>query len=551
MSMFCYQCEQTSQATGCTTIGVCGKSPDTAALQDLIVYATKGISQYTHRLRQLGVSNNEINDKILEALFMTLTNVNFDCEEHFEYVLELAEVMEKAKTLYLDRCKVAELEPETLHGPVDWKPNYNQVAVMAFAHSLSIYDRINENDPTIVGLEELVTYGLKGLAAYAHHARLLGFVDEKIMAFLQETLNYLAQPTNTHTKDELLSYAMRVGECNVEVMALLDKAHTETFGHPEPTMARTTPVKGKAILVSGHDLKALYELLKQTEGKGINVYTHGELLPALAYPTMKRFPHLVGNYGTAWQNQVKEFSEFPGAILMTTNCLKPPTADYIERLFSTDVVGFSGMTKLPEYQYGPLIEKALELPGFPATEELRGITIGFARNSVLSVADKVIEAVKSKKINHFFLIGGCDGAEYSRNYYTDLAEAIPADSVILTLGCGKYRFNMSEFGDIEGIPRLLDLGQCNDAYSAVKIASALAEALEMDINDLPLSLVLSWFEQKAVAVLLSLLYLGIRDIRIGPTLPAFITQDVLNLLVEGFALKPITRPEKDLATMLS
>lgn len=551
MSMFCYQCEQTSQATGCTTMGVCGKSPDTAALQDLIVYATKGISQYTHRLRQLGVSNSEINNKILEALFMTLTNVNFDCEEHFEYVLELAEVMEKAKSLYLARCQVVEMEPEVLHGPVDWMPNYNQVAVMAFAHSLSIYDRINGHDQNIVGLEELVTYGLKGLAAYAHHARLLGFVDEKIMAFIQETLDYLAQPTRDHSMDELISYAMRVGECNIEVMALLDKAHTETFGHPEPTLARTTPVEGKAILVSGHDLKALYELLKQTEGTGINVYTHGELLPALAYPTMKKFRHLVGNYGSAWQNQVPEFSKFPGAILMTTNCLKPPTADYIDRIFSTDVVGFAGITKLQEHQYAPLIEKAKELPGFAETEELQGITIGFARNSVLSVADKVIEAVKRKKINHFFLIGGCDGAEYSRNYYTDLAEAVPDDCVILTLGCGKYRFNGTEFGDIEGIPRLLDLGQCNDAYSAIKIASALSEALEVDINELPLTLVLSWFEQKAVAVLLSLLYLGIRDIRIGPSLPAFITKDVLNFLVKGFALKPITTPAQDLAAVLS
>ncbi|HNM49415.1 MAG TPA: hydroxylamine reductase, partial [Candidatus Obscuribacter sp.] len=384
--------------------------------------------------------------------------------------------------------------------------------------------------------------------AYAHHAFVLGYVDERVSAFIYEAFDYLSQPEQT--VDALLGYALKTGEINLLVMEMLDRAHTETFGHPEPTVVRTTPVKGKCIAVSGHDLNSLHQVLLQTQGKGINVYTHGELLPALAYPLMKKFPHLVGNYGTAWQNQVKEFAEFPGSILLTTNCLKPPADSYKDRLFTMDVVGFEGVRKIQGFDFTPLIESALANPGYTEDAEKKEITIGFGRNAVLSVADKVVDAVKAGQIKHFFLIGGCDGAEFARNYFTELAEQVPQDCVIMTLGCGKYRFNMEEFGTIGGIPRLLDIGQCNDAYSAIKIASALADAFGVGVNDLPLSLVISWFEQKAVAVLLTLLFLGIKDIRLGPNLPAFVSPNVLTKLVEAFALKPTGLPAEDLKVIL-
>ncbi len=551
MSMFCYQCEQTSQGTGCTTMGICGKSPDTAALQDLIVHVVKAISQYAHRARLLGVRNANVDYKSLEALFMTLTNVNFDVEEHIEYIIALGDTLAQARKLYEDECIKQGTAVQILKGPAEWMPNYNRLATMAYAHSLSINERMKRDGTTLVGLQELVTYGVKGLAAYAHHAQLLGYSDDAVFAFVHEVLDYLSQPTALQSEQDLLSYALQAGAVNLRVMELLDKAHTETFGHPEPTLVRTTPVAGKCILVSGHDLKSLYELLKQTEGRGVNVYTHGELLPALAYPEMKKFSHLIGNYGGAWQKQNQEFAQFPGAILVTTNCLKPPTPEYEERLFTMDTVGFEGITKIFNYDYTKVIDAALKSTGFAESEELKAITIGFGRNSVLSVADKVIDAVKAGKIRHFFLVGGCDGAEFTRNYFTELAEKIPNDCVILTLGCGKYRFNMEDFGDIDGIPRLLDLGQCNDAYSAVEIAKALAEAFGCGINDLPLSLFISWFEQKAVAVLLSLLYLGVKNIRLGPALPAFISPEVLDKLVQAYAIAPVTTPTKDLAGILS
>ena len=548
MSMFCYQCEQTSQGTGCTTMGICGKDPVTAALQDMMVHIVKGISQYAYRARQMGASDPEIDRKTLEALFMTLTNVNFDADEHVSYIAELAELLKRARLFYEDTCHKKGEAIELLTGPAQFQASADRLELMKQAYDLNIKDRAGSED--IVGLQELVTYGVKGLAAYAHHAQLIGYTDPRIVSFVHEAFDYISKPVNEQSVDGLLKFALRAGEINLITMELLDKAHTETYGHPEPTSVRITPRAGKCILVSGHDIRSLYELLKQTEGKGINVYTHGELLPALAYPELKKFSHLVGNYGGAWQNQIAEFADFPGAILMTTNCLKPPAETYKDRLFTMDVVGFSGISKLYSYDYSALIEAALKAPGFEKDGEDKTIMIGFARNAVLGVADKVIEAVKAGNIRHFFLIGGCDGAEFSRNYYTDLAEQIPADCAILTLGCGKYRFNMEEFGNIGGIPRLLDLGQCNDAYSAVKIASALADAFGCGINDLPLSMVLSWFEQKAVAVLLSLLFLGVKNIRIGPNLPAFITPAVLNVLVESFALTPVGTPEKDLNTML-
>lgn len=549
MSMYCYQCEQTSHAVACTTLGVCGKDPETAALQDVMVHLIKGISQYAAKARELGKVDAEINDKTLEALFMTLTNVNFDVDEHVAYIGELAQVLNKAKVLYTQACAENGQMPETFQGPAMWQPITDKAALLAFGETVSIPARQKDMDPDIASLQELLTYGVKGLAAYAHHARMLGYSADSIYSFVHQAMAYLTQPTQSI--NELLALSLKAGEVNLEVMALLDKAHTETLGHPVPTEVPITPIAGKAILISGHDMKCLLELLKQTEGKGINVYTHGEMLPAHGYPGLHKFKHLVGNYGGAWQNQQREFTEFPGAIVMTTNCLKPPEEAYKHRIFTMDVVGWDGIPKVQNYDFSAVIEAALAAPGFEKTEEpQKTILVGFGHNTVLGVADQVIDAVKQGKIKHFFLVGGCDGAEFSRNYFTMFAEDAPQDSVIMTLGCGKYRFNKMEFGNIGGIPRLLDIGQCNDAYSAIKIAVALSEAFGVEVNDLPLSLIISWFEQKAVAVLLTLLHLGIKNIHIGPNLPAFITPNVLKVLVDNYNLKPIQTPERDLREIL-
>lgn len=550
MSMFCYQCEQTSQGTGCVTMGICGKTPETAVLQDVMVYIVKGISEFAFRARELGCSEKSINEVSLEALFMTLTNVNFDENEHVSYINEkLTPTLEKARALYEKACAKAGITPEKLSGPAEWRGTKSTCELQSFGNAISIIERAKSINPDVISLQELLTYGVKGLAAYAHHAQLLGFADDSVYAFVHKAFNYLTCPEQTI--EELLPLCLEAGKVNFDVMQLLDQAHTETYGHPVPTSVRITPIKGKAIVVSGHDLKSLYELLKQTEGKGINVYTHGELLPAHSYPEFKKFSHLVGNYGTAWQNQVKEFDAFPGAIVMTTNCLKPPLESYKNRLFTMDVVGWQDVPKIQNYDFSPVIEAALKSSGFDDTEETHTIMIGFGRNAVLGVAGKVVELVKTGKIKHFYLIGGCDGAEFSRNYFTEFAEGVPKDAVIMTLGCGKYRFNFEEFGDIEGIPRLLDLGQCNDAYSAIKIASALAEAFNCGINDLPLSLIISWFEQKAVAVLLTLLHLGVKNIRLGPNLPAFVTPTVLNVLVQNYGLKPVGSAKEDLQATLA
>lgn len=549
MNMFCYQCEQAAKGIGCNITGTCGKTPETAGLQDVIVYIVKGIAQYAHRARQLGSSDIEIDRLMLEALFTTLTNVNFDTAEHVTYINgELSEALNKARAMYLQACKNQGVEPEAIGGPATWQATESTEELHAFARARSIMERASETDPDILSLQEMLTYGVKGLVAYAHHARLLGYEDESVYAFVHEAMHYLT--TADQDMQRLLQYCLDAGKVNLTVMAMLDKAHTETFGHPVPTPVRIKPVAGKAIVISGHDLKSLEELLKQTEGKGINIYTHGEMLPAHGYPGLKKYKHLVANYGSAWQNQVTEFADFPGAIVMTTNCLKPPAASYVDRLFTMDVVGFSDVRKLKSYDYSPVIEAALKAPGFPADEPEQSILVGFGHNAVLGVADKVIDAVKAGKIKHFFLVGGCDGAEMSRNYFTEFVEETPADTVILTLGCGKYRFNYMDLGDIDGIPRLLDLGQCNDSYSAVKIAGALAEAFGCGINDLPLSLVISWFEQKAVAVLLTLLYLGVKNIRLGPNLPAFVSPNILKALVDGYGLKPVGKVSDDLRDIL-
>ena len=549
MSMFCYQCEQTAKGTGCTVQGVCGKDATTATLQDLLLYASEGISMYAHRAAQLGASDREVDVFVIQALFTTVTNVDFDPERLQELLLDAADIRDKAKKLYEDACAKAGKSAETLGGAAAWIPENNIDGLIAQGEEITIVKRLTSLGDTITGLQELVTYGLKGAAAYADHARVLGQESDEVYALFHEAMDFLTNPNPS--VDELLGWSLKTGELNMKVMELLDTANTGAYGHPVPTQVRIEPVKGKAIVVSGHDLKDLEELLKQTEGKGINIYTHGEMLPANAYPKLKAYKHLVGNYGGAWQDQVKEFDAFPGAILMTTNCIQRPREGYKGRLFTTGLVEMPGVQHVTNTDFSPVIEAALAADGFTEDGDDKTITVGFGHETVMGVAGAVIDAVKSGAIKHFFLIGGCDGAKPGRNYYTDFAQAVPDDCVILTLACGKYRFNKLDFGDIGGIPRLLDIGQCNDAYSAIQIAVALAGAFECGVNDLPLSMVLSWYEQKACAILLTLLHLGVKNIRLGPSLPAFITPAVLDVLVEKFNIMPITTPEEDLKAILA
>lgn len=546
--MFCFQCEQTSKGTGCKDFAVCGKDPETAALQDLLLHATKAVAQYAHHARQLGAHDPVVDRFILRGLFLTVTNVNFDAAAIEKAIRDAALVRDLARGLYDGAVFAARKNPRQFRGPATWTPTGDRAQLASTAELVSVLSRRGEVGPDLLALQELLTYGLKGMAAYAEHALVLGSESSELYAYLEEALCYLAE--GTPTVAELFSLCMRCGEMNLKIMELLDAVHTRTYGHPVPTPVRTEPLKGKAILVSGHDLKDLHTLLEQTEGKGINVYTHGEMLPAHGYPGLKKFKHLAGNYGGAWQDQKIEFAKFPGAILMTTNCIQEPVESYQGRIFTTGHVGWPGVTHVQNGQFGPVIEAALAAPGFAEDGPDTTILVGFGHNAVLGVADKVIDAVKQGAIRRFFLVGGCDGARSGRDYYTELAETIPQDCVILTLACGKYRFNKLEFGTIGGIPRLLDMGQCNDAFSAIKVAVALSQAFGCGVNELPLSLVLSWYEQKAVAVLLTLLHLGIRNIRLGPTLPAFITPAVLNVLVEKFNLMPITTAEQDLKAML-
>jgi len=546
--MFCYQCEQTARGTGCTAFGVCGKDPETAALQDLLIHAVKGISMYARRARQLGAVDRDVNVFTVEALFTTVTNVNFDPQRIEQMLHRAAEIRDKARALYEQACRKAGQTPQALDGPAAWQPAGSRDALLKQAEEVSIKKRIDTLGADVVGLQELLLYGLKGMAAYADHAQILGYEDDGIYGFVHEALDFLSRnPTDI---DALVRMCLKCGEVNFRAMELLDTAHTSTFGHPTPTPVRIYPLKGKAIVVSGHDLKDLVELLKQTEGIGINVYTHGEMLPAHGYPGLKKFKHLVGNYGGAWQDQRKEFDEFPGAILMTTNCIQKPKDSYKSRIFTSGLVAWPGVVHISDRNFKPVIDAALAAEGFKEGGPDKTIMVGFAHNAVLSLADRVVDAVKKGAIRHFFLIGGCDGAKSGRNYYTELALAVPKDCVILTLACGKYRFNKLDFGEIDGIPRLLDVGQCNDAYSAIRIASALADAFGTDVNSLPLSLVISWFEQKAVCILLTLLHLGIKNIRLGPSLPAFITPTVLKFLAEKYNIMPITTPQEDLKDML-
>lgn len=548
--MFCYQCEQRAREKACTSFGVCGKDPETAALQDLLIHACKGISWYAHRAYNLGKRDRDIDVFVVESLFTTVTNVNFDSNRLRGLIEKSTEIRKKARALYESSAAASGKATEQAPNVVEWSPAASIAELVAQRDQINERKvaRLKEIGDDIVALEDLILFGLKGMAAYIDHAQILGVEDENVYAFVHEILSFLSE--ENHDIEELFQTALRVGEVNIRVMELLDQANTSAYGHPQPTKVRVTPVKGNAILVSGHDLKDLKMLLEQTEGTGINIYTHGEMLPAHGYPELKKHSHLVGNYGGAWQDQQREFSEFPGAILMTTNCIQKPRETYKGRIFTTGLVAWPGVTHIADKDFTPVIQAALEAPGFEEDGEERYITVGFARNAVLGVADEVINAVKSGAIRHFFLIGGCDGAKSGRNYYTELAEKIPQDCVILTLACGKYRFNKLDFGDIDGIPRLLDVGQCNDAYSAVKIALALAEAFETDVNNLPLSIILSWYEQKAVAILLSLFYLGIKNMRIGPTLPSFITPSIYNVLKEKFNVMPITTADEDLKAIL-
>jgi len=541
--MFCYQCEQTAKGEGCTKIGVCGKQPDVAALQDLLNYVVKGLSQVAVEGRKVGVNDLEINRFISKAIFSILTNVDFDPDRFADLIREAVAKRDSLK----EKIQAAGGNTDFGDGPVSFEPESTPEALVAQGEKVGIQSDPNIN-ADIISLRELLIYGIRGMAAYADHAAILGQEDDSVYAFMQEGM------ASTLEKDlgvdDYIGLVMKCGEVNLRTMELLDEANTGTYGHPVPTAVPLGAKAGKAILVSGHDLRDLEEILKQTEGKDINIYTHGEMLPCHGYPELKKYPHFYGHYGSAWQNQAKEFDAFPGAILMTTNCIQKPRDSYKDRIFTTGLVGWPGVQHISGSDYSAVIQKALELPGFSEDQTGRQVMVGFAHNAVMGVAGQVIEAVKSKAIRHFFLVGGCDGAKPGRDYYTQFVEQVPTDCVVLTLACGKFRFFDKDLGDIGGIPRLLDVGQCNDAYSAIKIALALADAFECEVNDLPLSMILSWYEQKACAILLTLLYLGIKDIRLGPSLPAFVSPNVLNVLVDKFNIMPIRTPQEDLQAIL-
>ncbi len=541
--MFCYQCEQTAKGEGCTRLGVCGKEPEVAGLQDLLIYALKGLSLYAVEGRKVGIQDRNINVFTVEALFSTLTNVNFDPERFVKLINQCVQLRDELK----EKVKKAKGKVDFPQGPATFKPEKSLGGLTAQAKKVGLKSDSSIN-PDILSLQHTLLFGLKGVSAYADHAQILGQEDDRVYAFIHEGL--AATLRKDLSLNDWIQLVLKCGETNLRAMELLDAGNTGAYGHPVPTKVPLGVKKGKAILVSGHDLKDLEELLKQTEGKGIYVYTHGEMLPTHGYPALKKYPHLYGHYGTAWQNQAREFAEFPGAILMTTNCIQKPRESYKDNIFTSGTVGMPGLTHLTGRNFKPVIDRALALPGFPADANGRSVMVGFARNSVMGVAGEVIEAVKSKAIRHFFLVAGCDGAKPGRNYYTEFVEKAPKDTVVLTLACGKFRFFDKQLGDIGGIPRLLDMGQCNDAYSAIQIALALSKAFNVEVNELPLSMVLSWYEQKAVAVLLTLLHLGIKNIRLGPSLPAFLSPAVLDTLVKTFDIKMITTPDQDLKAIL-
>jgi len=546
--MFCNQCEQTVKG-GCTKIGVCGKKQEVAALQDLLTYAVRGLSHLTVSGRLLEINDADINRFSSKVIFSTLTNVNFDPTRLETLIREAVEKREMLKgkitraggnilfddpaTTFQPATDIAGLvqQGEEVGLPIDW-----------------------DRDQDVRSLQETTLYGIRGVAAYADHAAILGQEDDEIYASLQEKLTKLTD--KSLSLQDWVGLALDTGKTNLRAMELLDAGNTGHFGHPEPSQVSLGHQAGKAILVTGHDLKDLHDLLKQTEGKGINIYTHGEMLPCHAYPELKKYSHLVGHFGTAWQNQQKELPDFPGSILFTTNCIQEPGSSYKDRVFTTGLVAWPGITHVENGEFGPVIAKALQMPGYTDDKGHGSVWVGYARNTVLQdhpmgrVIDTLVDYIKAKKIRHFFLVGGCDGAKAGRNYYTDFVEKTPKDTAILTLACGKFRFFDRDLGAIDGVPRLLDVGQCNDAYSAIIVASALAEALEVEINDLPLSLIISWYEQKAVAILLTLFHLGLKDIRLGPTMPVFLTPNVQKVLVDNFNIQPISTPENDIAACL-
>jgi hydroxylamine reductase len=543
--MFCNQCEQTAQGTGCTKIGVCGKTGDVAALQDLLTYAVQGLSLAAVAGRKVGLNDNDINRFSLEAIFACLTNVDFDPVRFQNWIKKTVELRDAFK----EKVVAAGGSVDSTAPAASFIPAPTLEGLVAQGQDLDFMNKLDDNED-LRSLKQITVYGLRGLAAYGDHAAILGQEDDSVYAYIHETMAELTK--GGQDLGQLVALALKCGEVNLKAMELLDAGNTGTYGHPVPTEVPLGAKAGKAILISGHDLRDLDLLLQQTEGKGINIYTHGEMLPCHAYPGLKKYSHFYGHFGTAWQNQAKEFPEFPGSILFTTNCIQRPADSYKDRVFTTGLVGWPDLVHIGnDKDFTPVIDRALELPGFPADTDKGSVLGGFARNTVLGVADKVIEAVKSKAIRHFFLVGGCDGAKPGRNYYTEFVEKVPQDCMIMTLACGKFRFFDKKLGDIGGIHRLLDVGQCNDSYSAIQIAIALAGAFECDVNDLPLSLVLSWYEQKAVVILLTLFSLGIKDIRLGPSLPAFISPNVLNVLVENFQCKPIAAtPEEDLKAIL-
>lgn len=547
--MFCYQCEQALNGKCCTVQGVCGKDDETATLQDLLIHVTKGISQYAKLAYDLGVSDPGINRFVVSALFTNVTNVNFDPERLMTLIYKAHEMRNHAKKMYEDACKSKGIPAIRPRGPAEFEPANGLEGLLAQGKEVGIPAMIDLLGETPAGIIQFMLQGLMGAAAYTEHAKELGVEDNAHYASFHRELDFIAK--EYANMEHLVTHLMNAGKVNFKAMELLDRANTSTYGHPEPTKVRVNPVKGKAILVSGHDLKDLEELLKQSEGKDVNIYTHGEILPAHAYPKLKKFPHFKGNYGGAWQNQIKEFPHFAGPILMTTNCIQRPQDSYKRRIFTSGLVAWPGATHIKDRNFAPLIEAAQIMDGFNEDGEDKEIMVGFGRNAILENAGKIMELIAEKKLRHIFLVGGCDGAKPGRNYYTEFAEKVPKDCVIMTLACGKFRFNKLDFGDIEGIPRLLDVGQCNDAYSAIVVASELADAYGVSVNELPLSLVLSWYEQKAVAILLTLLDLGVKNIRIGPSVPASLTPDVLNFLVDKFGLKPITTPEQDLKDILA
>jgi len=550
--MFCFQCEQTDRShavLGCAgPVGNCGKGAVASDLQDLLIHAVKGIAQYAERARALGAADDEAAQFILYAVFTTLTNVNFNPTRFSALLQEAATVRDRVRARYEEAARARGLTPEEPDGPAAWQPAPDMDGLLEQAEGVGVAAGIDTVGPDIVGLRALHLYVLKGMCAYAHHANMLGMTSDEVFAGVESALAYLAGGPDD--ADELLERALGLGRLNLKVLELLDAANTGAFGAQQPTAVRITPVAGKAILVSGHDLGDLAMVLEQTQGTGINVYTHGEMLPAHAYPQLKRYPHLVGNYGGAWQDQQAEFAAFPGPILMTSNCIIEPHVGYRRRIFTTGPVGWPGVRHLQHDDFGPLIQAAKALPGFAEDGPEQFITVGFGRDAVLSVADKVVDAVKKGEIKHFFLIGGCDGPTPGHDYFEDFAVGAPKDTVVLGLGCAKFRYNKHDFGDIGGIPRMLDVGQCNDSYSAIKIALALADAFDCGVNDLPLTLVLSWMEQKAAAVLMTLLALGVRNIHLGPTLPAYLTPDLVRTIVETFGLKGTGDPEADLRAAL-